>query len=43
MLFFPVLPLHLLELPLVHLEAGKHPKYAEVKPQCEPNHFLILV
>ena len=27
---FPALPLHLLKLPLLHLVAGIHPKYAEV-------------
>lgn len=29
-MLFPALPLHLLKLPLVHLVAGRHPKYAEV-------------
>lgn len=38
---FAALPLRLLKLPLVHLVAGRHPKYAEVQSECEPNHFLI--
>lgn len=29
-ILFPALPLHLLKLLLVHLEVGRHPKYAEV-------------
>lgn len=40
---FAALPLRLLKLPLVHLVAGRHPKYSEVQSQYEPNHFLIPV